>query len=137
MVLEGRGVWWCVRHAQRGESAGNSRGTGSPEARRRPAEMGAGVRTTWKGDLRLHLLGDWLLTAGNCETGATEQIELPSGPQHLIAFLALNGPCAPTHASATLWPDRTRQGARRPLRAWLVKPGPRQSRVPAVLTIHD
>jgi DNA-binding SARP family transcriptional activator len=99
--------------------------------------MGAGVRTTWKGDLRLHLLGDWLLTAGDCETGATEQIELPSGPQHLIAFLALNGRCARTHAAATLWPDRTDEVASARLRAVLWRLRHRHAGVPAVLTIHD
>jgi DNA-binding SARP family transcriptional activator len=127
-----------VAHPSRtaGRSAGNTRG----RARLRHAltrPKGAGVRTTWKGDLRLHLLGDWRLTSADYGTGATEQIELPCGPQHLIAFLALNGRCARTHAAATLWPDRTDEVAAARLRAVLWRLRHRHAGVPPLLTIND
>lgn len=91
------------------------------------------MRTTSRGDLRLHLLGDWQLTVGD----DTEQIELPRGPQHLIALLALNGRCARIHAAATLWPDHTDEVAAGRLRAVLWRLRHRHAGVPPLLTISD
>jgi DNA-binding SARP family transcriptional activator len=91
----------------------------------------------WQYDLRLHLLGDWLLTAADGRTESAEQIELPSGPQHLIALLALNGRCARTHAAATLWPDCTDGVAAARLRAVLWRLRHRHTGVPPLLEIGD
>jgi DNA-binding SARP family transcriptional activator len=98
---------------------------------------GRAVRTFWRCDLRLHLLGDWLLTAADGPSKTEEQIELPAGPQHLIALLALNGRCARTHAAATLWPDRTDEVAAARLRAVLWRLRHRHVGVPPLLEISD
>jgi DNA-binding SARP family transcriptional activator len=95
------------------------------------------VRTFWRHDLRLHLLGDWLLTAADGRAESPEQIDLPSGPQHLIALLALNGRCARTHAAATLWPDCTDNVASARLRAVLWRLRHRHVGVPPLLEICD
>lgn len=95
------------------------------------------MRTFWRCDLRLDLLGDWLLTATDDRTEAAEQIELPAGPQHLIALLALNGRCARTHAAATLWPDCTDEVASARLRAVLWRLRHRHVGVPPLLEIGD
>ena len=68
---------------------------------------------------------------------ATETIELPAGPQHLIALLALNGRCARTHAAATLWPDCTDGAAAARLRAVLWRLRHRHADVPPLLEIGD
>ena len=93
--------------------------------------------TVWRCDLQLHLLGDWLLTAAEPRAESTEQIELPSGPQHLIALLALNGRCARTQAAATLWPDCIDSVAAARLRAVLWRLRHRHSGVPPLLEIGD
>jgi DNA-binding SARP family transcriptional activator len=95
------------------------------------------VRTFWRCDLRLHLLGDWLLTAADGASETVEQIELPAGPQHLIALLALNGRCARTHAAATLWPDCTDGVAAARLRAVLWRLRHRHVGVPPLLEIGE
>jgi DNA-binding SARP family transcriptional activator len=95
------------------------------------------VRTIWRCDLRLHLLGDWLLTATDGASETVEQIELPAGPQHLIALLALNGRCARTHAAATLWPDCTDDVAAARLRAVLWRLRHRHVGVPPLLEIGE
>lgn len=88
-------------------------------------------------DLRLHLLGDWFLTEGDGQAGMAEPIELPSGPQHLIALLALHGRCARTQAAATLWPDCRDEVAAARLRAILWRLRHRHAGVPPLLEIGD
>ncbi len=95
------------------------------------------MRTFWRCDLRLQLLGDWLLTAADGASETVEQIELPAGPQHLIAVLALNGRCARTHAAATLWPDCTDDVAAARLRAVLWRLRHRHVGVPQLLEIGE
>ncbi|TWD72546.1 DNA-binding SARP family transcriptional activator [Kribbella amoyensis] len=92
------------------------------------------MRTLSGCDLRLHLLGDWLLVAG---PGAPEEVELPAGPKHLIALLALNGRCARTQAAATLWPDCPDEVAAARLRAVLWRLRHRHAGVPPLLEIGD
>ena len=100
------------------------------------------------GELRLQLLGDWCLVYdvrhnGSADRngaadvdGPTEQIVLPSGPQHFIAFLALNGRSARTQVAATLWPDSTDAVANARLRAVLWRLGHRHSGVPPLLDLR-
>lgn len=88
-------------------------------------------------EVQLHLLGDWLLTAADGPPGKTETIRLPSGPQHLIALLALQGRCARTQAAATLWPDCTDEVAAARLRAVLWRLRHRHVGVPTLLEIDD
>ena len=95
------------------------------------------MRTFLRCDLQLQLLGDWLLTAAGDRTGSEGQIELPAGPQHLVALLALNGRCARTHAAATLWPDCTDEVAAARLRAILWRLRHRHVGVPPLLDIGD
>jgi DNA-binding SARP family transcriptional activator len=95
------------------------------------------VRVLGDCDLRLHLLGDWFLTVGGGHTTTAEPIELPSGPQHLIALLALQGRCARTQAAATLWPDCRDEVAAARLRAILWRLRHRHADVPALLAIGD
>lgn len=68
---------------------------------------------------------------------AVVQIELPPGPRHLIALVALNGRCARTHAAATLWPDCTDAVAASRLRAVLWRLRHRHAGVPPLLDIGD
>jgi DNA-binding SARP family transcriptional activator len=96
-----------------------------------------GVRTSWQYDLRLQLLGVWLLTATDGRSEAAEQIELPSTVQHLVALLALNGRCARTHVAATLWTDCTDEVAAARLRAVLWRLRHRHAGVPPLLEIGD
>ena len=91
------------------------------------------MRTFSRCDLRLQLLGDWLLTAADDRVGAVAQIELPAGPQHLVALLALNSRCARTHAAAMLWPDCTDEVAAARLRAILWRLRHRHVGVPPLL----
>jgi DNA-binding SARP family transcriptional activator len=65
------------------------------------------------------------------------RIDLPAGPRHLIALLALNGRCARTHAAATLWPDCTDAVAAARLRAVLWRLRHRHAGVPPLLDIGD
>ena len=95
------------------------------------------MRTFSRCDLRLQLLGDWLLTAADDRAGAVAQIELPAGPQHLVALLALNSRCARTHAAAMLWPDCTDEVAAARLRAILWRLRHRHVGVPPLLVISD
>ncbi len=95
------------------------------------------MRTFLRRDLRLQLLGDWLLTSADDPAATVEQIDLPAGPQHLIALLALNGRCARTHAAATLWPDCTDEVAAARLRAVLWRLRHRHVGVPRLLEIGD
>jgi DNA-binding SARP family transcriptional activator len=100
------------------------------------------------GDLRLQLLGDWSLVRvarqngsadrnGSADlAGPAEQIVLPSGPQHLIAFLAIHGRCARTQVAATLWPDCTDAVASARLRAVLWRLGHRHAGVPPLLDLR-
>jgi DNA-binding SARP family transcriptional activator len=99
------------------------------------------------GEFRLQLLGDWYLVFdarpnrpngrdGPADLdGAAEQIALPSGPQHLIAFLALHGRCARTQVAATLWPDCTDAVASARLRAVLWRLSHRHAGVPSLLDL--
>jgi DNA-binding SARP family transcriptional activator len=68
---------------------------------------------------------------------AVVRIDLPAGPRHLIALLALNGRCARTHAAATLWPDCTDAVAAARLRAVLWRLRHRHAGVPPLLDIGD
>ncbi|TCM37251.1 BTAD domain-containing putative transcriptional regulator [Kribbella sp. VKM Ac-2568] len=95
------------------------------------------MRTLGDCDLRLHLLGDWFLTVGDSHTDTHESVELPSGPQHLIALLALQGRCARTQAAATLWPDCRDEVAAARLRAILWRLRHRHAGVPPLLEIGD
>jgi DNA-binding SARP family transcriptional activator len=95
------------------------------------------VRTPSGCDLRLHLLGDWFLTVGGGHSDTPEPIELPSGPQHLVALLALQGRCARTQAAATLWPDCRDEVAAARLRAILWRLRHRHAGVPPLLEIGD
>jgi DNA-binding SARP family transcriptional activator len=88
-------------------------------------------------DVRLRLLGDWFLTTGDSQVGPVEPIKLPSGPQHLIALLALHGRSARTQAAATLWPDCTDTVAAARLRAVLWRLRHRHVGVPPLLEIGD
>jgi DNA-binding SARP family transcriptional activator len=88
-------------------------------------------------DVRLRLLGDWFLTVGDGHVGPAESIKLPSGPQHLIAFLALHGRCARTQAAATLWPDCTDAVAAARLRSVLWRLRHRHVGVPPLLEIGE
>ncbi|MEU4295473.1 BTAD domain-containing putative transcriptional regulator [Kribbella sp. NPDC026596] len=88
-------------------------------------------------DLRLQLLGDWLLTAADGRAASEAQIELPGGPQRLVALLALNGRCARTHAAAMLWADCTDEVAAARLRAILWRLRHRHVGVPPLLDIGD
>jgi DNA-binding SARP family transcriptional activator len=90
-------------------------------------------------DVQLHLLGDWFLTVaggGDDEVGRFV-VELPSGPQHLIAYLALHGRSARTLAAATLWPDHPDQVAAGRLRAVLWRLRHRHADLPPLLEISD
>lgn len=95
------------------------------------------MRTCLDSDLRLQLLGDWLLTVADAPADSVEPIDLPAGPQHLIALLALNGRCARTQTAATLWPDCTDVVAAARLRAVLWRLRHRHAGVPPVLDIGD
>jgi DNA-binding SARP family transcriptional activator len=95
------------------------------------------MRTVSGFELRLHLLGDWFLTVGSDRAEMTEPLELPPGPQHLIALLALQGRCARTQAAATLWPDCTDDVAASRLRAVLWRLRHRHAGVPPLLEISD
>jgi DNA-binding SARP family transcriptional activator len=87
------------------------------------------------------LLGDWSLMIDVGPDQAAEQtrpdklIELPTGPQHLIALLALQGRCARTQAAATLWPDCTDAVAAARLRAVLWRLRHRHCGVPPLLDV--
>jgi DNA-binding SARP family transcriptional activator len=95
------------------------------------------MRTFLRCELQLQLLGDWLLTTAGEQTRSAAQIELPAGPQHLVALLALNGRCARTHAAAMLWPDCTDEVAGARLRAILWRLRHRHAGVPPLLDIGD
>ena len=95
------------------------------------------MRTLLESDLRLQLLGDWLLTVGDQPAETVGPIDLPAGPQHLIALLALNGRCARTQTAATLWPDCTDMVAAARLRAVLWRLRHRHAGIPPVLEIGD
>ncbi|HEU4946152.1 MAG TPA: bacterial transcriptional activator domain-containing protein [Kribbella sp.] len=97
------------------------------------------MRTLTGSEVHLQLLGDWFLTVdGECGVlPAHASVELPSGPQHLIAFLALNGRCPRTHAAATLWPDHTDHVAANRLRAVLWRLRHRHAGLPPLLEITD
>ena len=95
------------------------------------------MRTFFQCELQLQLLGDWLLTAAGERIGSVAEIELPAGPQHLVALLALNGRCARTHAAAMLWPDCTDEVAAARLRAILWRLRHRHVGVPPLLDIGD
>lgn len=88
-------------------------------------------------EVQLRLLGDWHLTAATGRPDTAAAIRLPSGPQHLIAMLALSGRCARTQAAATLWPDCTDEVATARLRAVLWRLRHRHSDVPLLLEIDD
>jgi DNA-binding SARP family transcriptional activator len=77
------------------------------------------VVPTVRQNLRLHLLGDWLLTAPDGVNQSGERIDVSPGPQHLIALLALKGRCARIDAAAALWPDCSVEAASARLRAVL------------------
>jgi DNA-binding SARP family transcriptional activator len=88
-------------------------------------------------DVHLHLLGDWFLTVDGARDDRSA-VELPSGPQHLIAFLALHGRCARTQAAATLWPDHPEQVAASRLRGVLWRLRHRHADLPGpLLEISD
>lgn len=87
--------------------------------------------------LRLHLLGDWLLTADVAVNRSEERIEVSPGPQHLIALLALKGRCARIHAAATLWPDCVDEVASARLRAMLWRLRHRHIGVSPLVEIGD
>jgi DNA-binding SARP family transcriptional activator len=95
------------------------------------------VRKPGGRDLSLHLLGDWFLTVGDGHSDTVEPVELPPGPQHLIALLALQGRCARTQAAATLWPDCRDEVASARLRAILWRMRHRHAGVPPLLEIGD
>jgi DNA-binding SARP family transcriptional activator len=97
------------------------------------------VRKSSGSDVHLHLLGDWFLTVagGEDELDGRPAVELPSGPQHLIAYLALHGRSARSLAAATLWPDHTDQVAAGRLRAVLWRLRHRHADLPPLLEISD
>ena len=96
------------------------------------------MRKSSGSDVQLHLLGDWFLTvAGGGDGGGRPAVDLPSGPQHLIAYLALHGRSARTLAAATLWPDHTDQVAAGRLRAVLWRLRHRHTDLPPLLEISD
>ena len=95
------------------------------------------MRTGSRYNLRLRLLGGWLLIADDGENQSGERIEVPSSPQHLIALLALKGRCARIHAAATLWPDCSDGIASARLRAVLWRLRHRHIGVPPLLEIDD
>jgi DNA-binding SARP family transcriptional activator len=91
------------------------------------------------GAVQLYLLGDWFLTvaSGRDDQARRSTAELPSGPQHLIAYLALHGRSARSLAAATLWPDLTDQVAAARLRAVLWRLRHRHADLPPLLEISD
>lgn len=97
------------------------------------------MRKSSGSDVQLHLLGDWFLTvaSGGDELVGRSAVELPSGPQHLIAYLALHGRSARTLAAATLWPDHTDRVAAARLRAVLWRLRHRHADLPPLLEISD
>ena len=98
------------------------------------------MRTSWGGgDVQLHLLGDWFLTVDGDRADPADRspLDLPSGPQHLVAFLALHGRCARTQVAATLWPDRTDHVAAGRLRAVLWRLRHRHADLPSLLEISE
>ncbi|MEU8224173.1 BTAD domain-containing putative transcriptional regulator [Kribbella sp. NPDC048915] len=94
------------------------------------------MRTSVACEVQLQLLGDWLLTTRN-DNPDPARIKLPSGPQHLIALLALHRRCPRTQAAATLWPDCTDNVASARLRAVLWRLHHRHSSVPQLLEVDD
>ena len=96
------------------------------------------MRPTVTCPAQLRLLGDWTLITDPAPSGrGTAPIELPAEPQHLIAFLALHGPCPRTQVAGTLWPYLTDQVAAGRLRALLWRLRHRHPDLPPVLEVSD
>lgn len=95
------------------------------------------MRTFVGSAVQLQLLGDWFLTIVDGRPDAIEVVKLPSGPQHLIALLALQHRCARTQAAATLWPDCTDEVAAARLRAVLWRLRHRHAGAPPLLEVDD
>jgi DNA-binding SARP family transcriptional activator len=108
-----------------------------------PSRDGPAERVRWSGPDRDGIDPDGRIEparpadeAGSAAcVGSAAAIELPSGPQHLIALLALHGRCARTQAAATLWPDCTDAVAAARLRAVLWRLGHRHAGVPPLLEV--
>lgn len=73
-----------------------------------------GIRRTSAADaprpLRLNLLGGFTVTVGD------DIVELPTGTQRLVAYLALRGRTSRSRVAGTLWPDTTEKKALASLR---------------------